>query len=497
MNRLLLFPLIVVAAQAQGPLTPPPGPPGPTMKSLDQVEPRIPLTEATAAPSASSAYVISQPGSYFLTGNVAAGGKASAITIQGTGVTLDLSGYSVSGASSQGIRLTSGAGATIRNGFIDAAGATHAIRAEGSLTAEDLSLRGSVGNLLEATAPASLRRCLLEGAAGGAYLGGGASRVVDSIIRDISGGSGVILRGDGSEVRDSQLARITVTAPYAQAIDMAGSGHRVFGNRIGPVGGRGILAVGSGHEVSQNHIVVVPGGPALEADSTRTLFTGNTFSTPGFSNGRIKGQDGGGNTAFVAGNSAPTAVISSSTPTVNLNQVASLSGANSLDPEQDALTYDWVVSEQPAGGTGVIQGSGVNVSLQGLNRGGIYRVKLVVTDALGLSSNPDLFAIGVVDNVAPTAVLSQVTTPAKTGDKCILRCSNSTDQGGQVTRYTFTLITKPASSALSTTPVVRNTSDDFEEFVPDKVGTYRWRLVVRDDSGNDSVPTEINVVVNS
>ncbi|MCU0797464.1 MAG: hypothetical protein MUF31_16210, partial [Akkermansiaceae bacterium] len=239
MKRVLLFPLLAAVTHAQGPLTPPAGPPGPTMKSLDQVEPRIPLTAATAPPDASSAYVLSQPGSYYLTGNVAAAGKANAITIQAAGVTLDLGGFSVTGASNQGIRLTTTARATLRNGFIDASGGTHAIRAEGSLVAEDLTLRGSTGNLLQATAPASLRRCLLEGAGGGAFLGAGASRVVDSIVRDIAGGSAVILRGDGSEVRDCQLARITLTAPYAQAIDMGGSAHRVFGNRIGPVGGRG------------------------------------------------------------------------------------------------------------------------------------------------------------------------------------------------------------------------------------------------------------------
>lgn len=467
------------------------------MKSLDQVEPRIPLTAATAPPDASSAYVLSQPGSYYLTGNVAAAGKANAITIQAAGVTLDLGGFSVTGASSQGIRLTTSARATLRNGFIDASGGTHAIRAEGSLVAEDLTLRGSTGNLLQATAPASLRRCLLEGAGGGAFLGAGASRVVDSIVRDIAGGSAVILRGDGSEVRDCQLARITLTAPYAQAIDMGGSAHRVFGNRIGPVGGRGILATGSSHEVSQNHIVVIPSGPALEADSTRTLFTANTFSSPGFPNGRIKGSDGGNNAAVVSGNSAPTAVITAASSVVNLNQVASLSGANSTDPEEDALSFDWSLSEQPSGASAVIQGSGQTATLQALTRGGIYRVKLTVTDALGAASTPTLFALAVADNVAPTAVLTQVTTPAVTGNKCILRSSASFDVGGELIRYTFTLVSKPSASGLSTSPIISTSSNDLESFVPDKVGTYVWRLVVRDDSGNDSVPVEITIIVNS
>ena len=44
----------------------PPAPPGPTMKTLDEVEPRIPIPgSATAA----ATFTISQPGSYYLTGD--------------------------------------------------------------------------------------------------------------------------------------------------------------------------------------------------------------------------------------------------------------------------------------------------------------------------------------------------------------------------------------------------------------------------------------------
>jgi parallel beta-helix repeat protein len=76
---------------AQGPLTPP-GPPAPTMKSLAQIEPRTPIS--------SIPITISQPGSYFLTGNLtlpAGDNGANGITIAADNVTIDLGGFTLDG----------------------------------------------------------------------------------------------------------------------------------------------------------------------------------------------------------------------------------------------------------------------------------------------------------------------------------------------------------------------------------------------------------------
>lgn len=95
----------------------PPGAPTPTLRTLEQVEPRTPI---------SAAYAITQPGSYYLTGNLTV--SSYGITIRTNNVTLDLMGFTLSGdrgSSDIGIWVDGDAsavrsGVCIRNGTVSA-----------------------------------------------------------------------------------------------------------------------------------------------------------------------------------------------------------------------------------------------------------------------------------------------------------------------------------------------------------------------------------------
>jgi hypothetical protein len=89
----LLLALSAASAFAQGPLTPPAAP-APSMKTLDQIEARTAIPKSPAVPVAGPHFVISKPGSYYLTGNVEVV-SGNGINITTSNVCLDLNGFSL------------------------------------------------------------------------------------------------------------------------------------------------------------------------------------------------------------------------------------------------------------------------------------------------------------------------------------------------------------------------------------------------------------------
>ena len=89
---ILLTAVSLAAASAYAGGLEPTSPPSSTMKTLDEVEPRIPIPGST---SAVATFIISESGSYYLTGNRRSYGIG--IQVNADDVTIDLMGYTLTG----------------------------------------------------------------------------------------------------------------------------------------------------------------------------------------------------------------------------------------------------------------------------------------------------------------------------------------------------------------------------------------------------------------
>ena len=254
MKRIPGFPVIavicgvltVMSVHGQGPLNPP-GPPGPTMKTLAQVEPRIPITNVP--------FTITEPGSYYLTTNMACG--SSAIVIHSGRVTLDLMGFSLCGTgsgdgiSAQGSSTNVLWNVSIRNGTIvgfDDGIDFYYVR---DWCLEDLAVASNADDGIHiaggfvGAGGGRLSRCsVLWNGSRGAYISGDGNLVEECAIVS-NGNMGLYLCGASGESCDENVVRHCTIAHNGAGIYLHGNQGQCNGNlitecAIGHNDGRGI-----------------------------------------------------------------------------------------------------------------------------------------------------------------------------------------------------------------------------------------------------------------
>ncbi len=173
----------------------PPGPPAPTMKTLDQVEPRIPIRAADLP------LTITQPGSYYLAENVA--GATAGITIQASGVTLDLMGFTLEGSQFSGTGIEAAPGVvdvTVRNGTVRYWNTGDGIKLNDGSRVIDVRALDNYYDGIETGADSRIEGCTASGGQFG-IVTGDRSEVIRSSAND-NGGTGFSL-GRNSVLRGS------------------------------------------------------------------------------------------------------------------------------------------------------------------------------------------------------------------------------------------------------------------------------------------------------
>ena len=160
--------LIASHGFGQGALNPPPGAPAPTMKSLDQVEPRILMSAINTPGDVASTFIISAPGSYYLTGNFIGEPGKHGISIQANDVTLDLNGFALisgGGGATRGVNVPAlQTGICIRNGNVRGWTGDGIHGQLATLLVEKLSLTNNTGAIGLAVSNGSLvKDCVASG----------------------------------------------------------------------------------------------------------------------------------------------------------------------------------------------------------------------------------------------------------------------------------------------------------------------------------------------
>jgi parallel beta-helix repeat protein len=186
-----LIPCLAGVAPA-GDLTPPAGPVAPTMKTLAEVEPRIAVNATNTPGDATNQFIISQPGSYYLTGDITGVPLKNGIAIRSPDVTIDLMGFSLIGVfgSRDGITMEQSAGSiVVRNGTVTRWSGGGVLLFSRDARVEDIhsAYNGDWGvsvNDLSAACSARIRNCSIDNCQLGGITAGVGSVIQDCAVQD-------------------------------------------------------------------------------------------------------------------------------------------------------------------------------------------------------------------------------------------------------------------------------------------------------------------------
>lgn len=166
--------LLVGARTAQaGPLDPPAGPVASTGKVLGEIEPRIAVNAVNTPGDTDSVFKITQPGSYYLTGDVVGTSGKGGIEIGANNVTIDLNGFTMRGAANTRSAISPTPGVvvvrtTIRNGsivgwtFSGVQGGNGTVGQGDGMICEDLRVASCGSRGIDVAAGAVVRNCVVE-----------------------------------------------------------------------------------------------------------------------------------------------------------------------------------------------------------------------------------------------------------------------------------------------------------------------------------------------
>jgi parallel beta-helix repeat protein len=281
--------------RAQGNLTPP-GAPAPTMKSLDQIEPRTPVDAIHTPGNSSVKFVITQPGSYYLTTNIVGASGDQGIIIQANNVTLDLKGFSLLGNPDSFSAITVSSGyhnVIVRNGLFN--GWSEGVTVSGNnVTLEQLTVSGSFLGLYcdDSAMNVTIKNCTVtDSSANGITIGN--NSLVSGCLTASNASDGIFVSGSvGGNVI---------------------SGNNCVGNDTsGGLNAGGIIVQSSNNRIEDNHVTgtASSGYGIAILSGTKNLVIKNSVTGSGTNNYFITNQNDAGPIGSAYTNGSPWLNIS-------------------------------------------------------------------------------------------------------------------------------------------------------------------------------------------
>ncbi len=294
--------------------------------------------------------------------------------------------------------------------------------------------------------------------------------------------------GNGGVATDS----VTVTAePIPNQDPVADAGADLTGNQGQPV----VFDASASSDPDGDAltyawaVTTAPGGSAATLDDASASAPTLTPDLPGTFTLTLTVDDGRGSTATdtvdLVVNGAPVADAGADQPAI-LGDAVTLDGSGTTDPEGDAFTYQWTVTNQPAGSlVGFDDATSANPTFTP-PLAGTYTVELAATDDDG-AIGTDTVVVTVTADQPPTAVISASAGNVQVGGSIVFDGSGSTDpEDGAVSSYQWILSSAPAGSTAAPSTAIGDTTT----LVTDVPGDYTVTLNVTDSRGALGTATE-------
>jgi len=442
-----------------GPLNPPVGPVTSTYKTLTEVEPRIAINATNTPGDANSLFKITQPGSYYLTGNITGVAGKHGVEITASGVTLDLMGFDLSGIPAMGafdgvsVAINSLTNITVRNGSVRGwgdEGVDFFAFAAANSAILDIRASGNAGNGILTGSGSTISGCTANDNTGNGIQTSFGCTITGCTVQNnsngISTGSGCTISGcsanDNNVHGISTTLNCTITGCTVENNNsngiFASSGCTITGCTANDNTGNGIFA-SSSCTISEC---------TARSNSTRGIFIGTDCSIIGctVAANSIAGIDAGAQCSIlkttVSGTSAGPGVTSifeglriegssinnNSTFGVTVNTTSDLAelavinctirgnGSAGISSEASTQVLDSVVASNGAGviltGSGLIRGctinSNTNSGIELTGNANVVANNTLSSNALTLATSAGVLVTGADNTIDGNRLFSNV-----------------------------------------------------------------------------------------